>query len=76
MRTVSSRRQRKEEEAAVSGSDLAVATGMRATAVSQALRLLRTPGIVHGEKDGRIVRYRLVEGPMAALLEHRVSRAA
>ncbi|MGW1916330.1 ArsR/SmtB family transcription factor [Streptomyces sp. NPDC002076] len=64
------------EAAPIAVSDLAVATGMRDTAVSQALRLLRTAGIVHGEKDGRIVRYRLVEGPMAALLEQCVSREA
>jgi DNA-binding transcriptional ArsR family regulator len=51
-------------------SDLAVATGMRDTAVSQALRLLRAADIVQGEKDGRIVRYRLVDGHISALLKH------
>ncbi|MEU9481714.1 metalloregulator ArsR/SmtB family transcription factor [Streptomyces sp. NPDC048191] len=62
------------EAGAIAVSDLAVATGMRDTAVSQALRLLRTAGIVQGEKDGRIVRYRLIDGPISALLEHCASR--
>ncbi|MES4889227.1 metalloregulator ArsR/SmtB family transcription factor [Streptomyces sp. NPDC096012] len=51
-------------------TDLALATGMRDTAVSQALRLLRTAGIVEGQKHGRVVRYRLVDGPVRALLSH------
>jgi DNA-binding transcriptional ArsR family regulator len=50
-------------------SDLAVATGMKDPAVSQALRLLRSSGAVAGEKDGRIVRYRIVDAALAALLE-------
>ncbi|OIJ98901.1 ArsR/SmtB family transcription factor [Streptomyces monashensis] len=58
------------EAGPIAVSDLAIATGMRDTAVSQALRLLRTAGIVQGEKDGRIVRYRLVDGQIAALLKH------
>ncbi|MFD4410155.1 ArsR/SmtB family transcription factor [Streptomyces sp. NPDC058476] len=51
-------------------SDLAVATGMKDPAVSQALRLLRTAGVVEGNKDGRVVRYRVTDGPVAELLEH------
>jgi ArsR family transcriptional regulator, lead/cadmium/zinc/bismuth-responsive transcriptional repressor len=51
-------------------SDLAVATGMKDTAVSQAMRLLRTSGVVTGDKDGRVVRYRVVDGETAALLAH------
>jgi DNA-binding transcriptional ArsR family regulator len=51
-------------------SDLAVATGMKDTAVSQALRLLRAAGVVEGEKDGRVVRYRVVDDDTAALLKH------
>ncbi|MEV0639002.1 metalloregulator ArsR/SmtB family transcription factor [Streptomyces sp. NPDC050619] len=51
-------------------SDLAVATGMKDTAVSQALRLLRTAGIVEGAKDGRIVRYRVVDERTSELLKH------
>ncbi|WP_327675683.1 ArsR/SmtB family transcription factor [Kitasatospora sp. NBC_00458] len=50
-------------------TDLAVATGMRDPAVSQALRLLRTAGVVAGEKDGRVVRYRLVDDAMRPLLD-------
>ncbi|MEV6833348.1 metalloregulator ArsR/SmtB family transcription factor [Streptomyces sp. NPDC051133] len=58
------------EAGPIAVSDLAVATGMRDTAVSQALRLLRAAGIVQGEKDGRIVRYRLVDDRISALLKH------
>lgn len=50
-------------------TDLAVATGMRDPAVSQALRLLRTAGVVTGDKDGRVVRYRLVDDSMRPLLD-------
>ncbi|WP_405010375.1 ArsR/SmtB family transcription factor [Kitasatospora sp. NBC_01539] len=53
-------------------SDLAVASGMRDPAVSQALRLLRAAGTVAGERDGRIVRYRLTDAAVAELLEHGV----
>ncbi|WP_190212455.1 ArsR/SmtB family transcription factor [Kitasatospora indigofera] len=48
--------------------DLAVATGMRDPAVSQALRLLRTAGVVAGDRDGRVVRYRVVDQELGALL--------
>lgn len=64
------------EAGPIAVSDLAVASGMRDTAVSQALRLLRAAGIVEGEKDGRIVRYRLVDGPISALLKHCTSQDA
>ncbi|GAA2424315.1 ArsR/SmtB family transcription factor [Streptomyces mauvecolor] len=50
-------------------SDLAVATGMRDPAVSQALRLLRAAGAVAGEKEGRVVRYRVVDEATARLLD-------
>lgn len=50
-------------------TDLAVATGMRDPAVSQALRLLRTAGVVTGDKDGRVVRYRLLDDAMRPLLD-------
>ncbi|MET7450576.1 metalloregulator ArsR/SmtB family transcription factor [Streptomyces sp. NPDC005574] len=50
-------------------SDLAIATGMNDPAVSQALRLLRAAGVVEGEKEGRIVRYRLVDATVATLLD-------
>lgn len=54
-------------------SDLAVATGMNDPAVSQALRLLRAAGVVEGEKEGRVVRYRLVDLEMGSLLEQCVA---
>src|SRR5580693_3825608 len=39
----------------ISVTDLALATGMNPTAVSQALRLLRASGAVAGERDGRVI---------------------
>ncbi|MBL1093382.1 MULTISPECIES: ArsR/SmtB family transcription factor [Streptomyces] len=51
-------------------SDLAVATGMKDTAVSQALRLLRAAGVVEGDKDGRVVRYRVIDDTTAEMLKH------
>ncbi|GAA0687012.1 metalloregulator ArsR/SmtB family transcription factor [Kitasatospora atroaurantiaca] len=53
-------------------TDLAVATGMRDPAVSQALRLLRAAGLVAGERDGRVVRYRLVDSAIGEVLAHGV----
>ncbi|WP_431682107.1 ArsR/SmtB family transcription factor [Kitasatospora sp. KL5] len=53
-------------------TDLAVAAGMRDPAVSQALRLLRAAGVVAGERDGRVVRYRLTDPAVAEVLEHGV----
>ncbi|WP_030268456.1 ArsR/SmtB family transcription factor [Streptomyces sp. NRRL B-24484] len=53
-------------------TDLALATGMRDPAVSQALRLLRAAGVVEGERDGRVVRYRLTDPAVAEVLEHGV----
>ncbi|MEU6097299.1 metalloregulator ArsR/SmtB family transcription factor [Streptomyces sp. NPDC047079] len=50
-------------------SDLALATGIRDTSVSQALRLLRASGAVQAIKDGRIVRYSLRDPEIAGLLE-------
>ncbi|EDY56147.1 ArsR-family transcriptional regulator [Streptomyces sviceus ATCC 29083] len=50
-------------------SDLAIATGMNDPAVSQALRLLRAAGVVAGEKEGRVVRYRVVDEAVRGLLE-------
>jgi ArsR family transcriptional regulator, lead/cadmium/zinc/bismuth-responsive transcriptional repressor len=50
-------------------SDLAVATGMNDPAVSQALRLLRTAEVVAGEKEGRIVRYRVIDPAVLELLK-------
>jgi len=53
----------------LSVSDLAVAAGMNDTAVSQALRLLRVAGVVAARKDGRVMRYRLIDDTVADLLE-------
>jgi DNA-binding transcriptional ArsR family regulator len=52
----------------ISVSDLAAATGLHDTTVSQALRHLRAAGIVSTRRDGRIVRYLLADHPVAALL--------
>ncbi|WP_084700402.1 ArsR/SmtB family transcription factor [Streptacidiphilus anmyonensis] len=50
-------------------TDLATATGIADTAVSQILRLLRAGGTVAGTKDGRIVRYELRDPELAAVLD-------
>lgn len=52
----------------ISVRDLAVATGMADSAVSQALRLLRAGGVVTAERDGRVVRYRLADRDLEALV--------
>jgi DNA-binding transcriptional ArsR family regulator len=52
----------------ISVSDLAAATGFNDTTVSQTLRYLRAAAVVTAERDGRVVRYRLADGPVAALL--------
>jgi DNA-binding transcriptional ArsR family regulator len=56
----------------ISVSDLAAATGQNDTTVSQALRYLRTSGVVTGERDGRVIRYRLAGGVVATLLDNAV----
>lgn len=52
----------------ISVTDLAIATGMSDTAVSQALRLLRAHGMVTAERSGRVVRYRLTDAVVHGLL--------
>jgi DNA-binding transcriptional ArsR family regulator len=52
----------------ISVSDLAAATGLNDTTVSQALRHLRATQIVTAERDGRIIRYQLADGRVATLL--------
>ena len=52
----------------ISVSDLAAATGFNDTTVSQALRYLRASEVVTTERDGRVIRYRLSDGPVADLL--------
>jgi len=52
----------------ISVSDLAAATGINDTTVSQTLRYLRAAQVVTTERDGRIIRYRLARGAVATLL--------
>ncbi len=54
----------------ISVSDLAAATGINDTTVSQTLRYLRATQTVSTERDGRVIRYRLAPGPVAAMLEN------
>jgi ArsR family transcriptional regulator, lead/cadmium/zinc/bismuth-responsive transcriptional repressor len=53
----------------ISVSDLAAATGINDTTVSQTLRYLRASQIVAAERDGRVIRYELASASIAALLE-------
>ena len=52
----------------ISVSDLAAATGIHDTTVSQALRHLRANQVVTTQRDGRVIRYLLTEHPVGALL--------
>jgi ArsR family transcriptional regulator, lead/cadmium/zinc/bismuth-responsive transcriptional repressor len=52
----------------ISVSDLAAATGLNDTTVSQTLRYLRAGQIVAAERDGRVIRYRLASEAVTALL--------
>jgi len=52
----------------ISVTDLALATGMNATTVSQALRLLKTAQAVVGIRDGRVIRYRLADQTIGTAL--------
>lgn len=54
-------------------SDLAAAAGLKDTTTSQALRLLRAQGLVAARREGRVVRYRLDDDTVHALL-HEVLR--
>jgi ArsR family transcriptional regulator, lead/cadmium/zinc/bismuth-responsive transcriptional repressor len=56
-------------------SDLALAAGLKDTTTSQALRLLRAQGLVSARREGRVVRYRLDDETVHALL-HEVSGQA
>ena len=57
------------EAGPISVTDLAVATDMNDTTVSQALRLLRASGTVVARRDGRIIRYELADDQVATLLK-------
>lgn len=49
--------------------DLAAATGIAESTVSQSLRMLRASGVVTGRRDGRNVHYRLSDGHVRMLLD-------
>src|SRR5918996_3321721 len=49
--------------------DIAAAVGGPETSVSQALRLLRTAGVVRSRRDGRLVWYRLDDEHVRLLLD-------
>jgi ArsR family transcriptional regulator, lead/cadmium/zinc/bismuth-responsive transcriptional repressor len=49
-------------------SDLAAATGVKDSTVSQALRLLRAHGVVATRRDGRTIHYHLTDDAIPALL--------
>lgn len=49
--------------------DLAAATELLETTVSQALRLLRAAGVVTGRRAGRLVYYRLADAHVRMLLD-------
>jgi ArsR family transcriptional regulator, lead/cadmium/zinc/bismuth-responsive transcriptional repressor len=53
----------------ISVSDLAAATGLNDTTVSQTLRHLRASQTVTAERDGRVIRYQLTSPAIAALLD-------
>ena len=57
----------------ISVSDLAAATGIQDTTVSQALRYLRANQVVTTQRDGRVIRYLLTEHPVNALLAQQQS---
>ncbi|GAA4877757.1 ArsR/SmtB family transcription factor [Actinomycetospora straminea] len=57
-------------------SDLAVAAGLKDTTTSQALRLLRAQGLVATRRAGRVVRYRLADETVHALLHEVVAEPA
>ena len=58
------------EAGPISVTDLATATGINDTTVSQSLRLLRAAGTVVGRRDGRMIRYELADREIGQLLRH------
>ncbi|HET8970925.1 MAG TPA: metalloregulator ArsR/SmtB family transcription factor [Candidatus Nanopelagicales bacterium] len=50
--------------------DLALALDASEDAVTYALRILRTAGLVHNRRDGRVIYYRLADNFPEPLLEH------
>jgi ArsR family transcriptional regulator, lead/cadmium/zinc/bismuth-responsive transcriptional repressor len=57
------------EAGPISVTDLATATGVHDTTVSQCLRLLRATGVVQGRRDGRVVLYVLTDSEIGQLLK-------
>jgi ArsR family transcriptional regulator, lead/cadmium/zinc/bismuth-responsive transcriptional repressor len=57
----------------VSVSDLAVALDLASDTVSQTLRLLRASQTVATERDGRVIRYRLIDPLIHELLDRMTS---
>ena len=52
-------------------TDLAAATGVKDSTVSQSLRLLRAHEVVRTRRDGRVIHYQLTDNePLRALLAH------
>lgn len=60
----------------ISVSDLAVAADLNDDTTSQSLRYLRAGQIVAAERDGRVVRYRIVDPAIADLLRQTAARGA
>jgi ArsR family transcriptional regulator, lead/cadmium/zinc/bismuth-responsive transcriptional repressor len=58
----------------ISVSDLAAATGLNDTTVSQTLRYLRAARAVSADRDGRVIRYQLAPGPITLLLAFQEER--
>jgi DNA-binding transcriptional ArsR family regulator len=56
-------------------TDLAVATGLADATASQALRHLRAHGAVTAARDGRVLRYSIADGQLAAMLAPARERA-
>ncbi|HEX4017178.1 MAG TPA: metalloregulator ArsR/SmtB family transcription factor [Frankiaceae bacterium] len=54
----------------ISVTDLAVAANMNDSTVSQALRLLRSAGLIGDRRDGRVIRYRVTDTRLDALLRN------
>jgi len=57
----------------ISVSDLAAATGINDTTVSQTLRHLRASHAVTTERDGRVVRYQLTDSAITSLLAPKIT---
>ena len=68
------RRAHRDHQPATVG-ELVSAIGMEQPAVSQQLRVLRTLGLVTGERSGRTIVYELYDDHVAELLDQAISHA-